>query len=75
MAFWSDEDNREEVAHRIYTVIGDLEHFRYDKNHIRTRGATGGYHVVISPDVIFEFPKEIDDYHEAMNRINFTNKY
>lgn len=75
MAFWSDEDNREEVAHRIYTVIGDLEYFRYDKNHIRTRGATGGYHVVISPDVIFEFPKEVDDYHEAMNRINFTNKY
>ena len=70
-AFWSAEDDREEVAHRIYGVIGDLKSFSYDKKHIKVRGATGGYHVVVNPNEIFEFPLKICDFHCAMDKITF----
>ena len=54
-AFWSLTDNEEELAHRLYGVIGKLDSFRYDREHIILRAATGGYHVKVDPKEVFSF--------------------
>lgn len=56
-AHWSDIDNREEVAHKLYAVVGNIPSFRYDKEHIRIRAATGGFFVQMEIEDVFEFKK------------------
>ena len=55
-AHWSATDNMEELAHRLYAVVGEIPHFRYDNAHIRVRAATGGYYVQLDINEIFELP-------------------
>ena len=58
-AMWSPTDNEEELAHRLYAVVGELPRFRYDNDHIRIRAATGGYYVRMELGEIFEIPEQI----------------
>ena len=51
--FWSDTDNREELSHRLYAVVGSLKDFAYDDLHIIVRAATGGLQVKIPLESIF----------------------
>lgn len=57
-AQWSEVDNREELAHRLYAVVGNLNNFKYDNNHIRVRAATGGYFVQMEAQEVFELPSK-----------------
>lgn len=68
-AKWSDTDNNEELAHRLYGVVGDLHHFRYDGEHLKIRAATGGYFVRISPGNVFQYPETEEEYHPEMSKI------
>ena len=68
-AFWSSTDNQEELKHGFYAVIGDLSNFCYDRNHIRIRGATGGYHVEVRADKIFDFPKNVEEFNKMLTNI------
>ena len=51
--FWSDTDNREELSHRLYAVVGSLKDFAYDDLHIIVRAATGGLQVKIPYESVF----------------------
>lgn len=44
-AFWSQTDNEDELAHRLYAVAGNMDSFDYASNQIIVRAATGGLHV------------------------------
>lgn len=70
-AFWSGQDNADEIDHRLYAVIGDLKNFKYDDKHIKVRAATGGYHVRVKVSDIFEPLKSIEEFHCAMKRVHF----
>ena len=56
-AYFSETDNADEKATRIYTVIGRLDKLLPD---ISTRISVGGKFVDISPSDIFEYP--FDDF-------------
>ena len=72
-AFWSGTDNAEELSHRLYGVVGDLPHFRYDKEHIIVRAGTGGYHVQMPIEQVFEFPKTVAEFHKGMEKVTYKN--
>lgn len=59
VANWSMTDNMEELAHRLYAVVGEIPHFHYDNVHIRVRAATGGYYVQLDINEIFELPVKL----------------
>ena len=53
-AFWSQTDNEDELAHRLYAVVGNVDCFDYSKESIIVRGATGGMHVKSYINDIFD---------------------
>lgn len=71
-AFWSGQDNSDEIDHRLYAVVGDLKNFKYDESHIKVRASTGGYHVRVKVSDIFEPLKSISEFHCAMSRVHFN---
>ena len=72
-AFWSATDNREEKSHRLYAVAGEMGSFRYDDRHLIMRACTGGWHVRVPLDTIFEFPKIADEFNPWIAKIRFLN--
>lgn len=73
-AFWSRTDNEEELAHRLYAVVGNLPRFSYAKarTHILVRAATGGYRVQMDVADVFEFPKSYAEVHKDLEKIEVT---
>lgn len=74
-ACWSSTDNEEELSHRLYAVVGDLPHFRYDNAHIRVRAATGGCFVQIEPQKIFRYPATLEEYHPELKKVRVRQGY
>jgi len=50
-AFFSEADNKDEQATRVYTVIGNV---RSDFPEIKARISNGGTHLEIDPNTVFE---------------------
>lgn len=48
-AFWSYQDDADELSHRLYAVAGNLSDFQYDAAHLIVRAGTGGYHLKVNP--------------------------
>jgi hypothetical protein len=67
---WSETDNQDEISHRLYCVVGNLQDFRYDPSHIRVRAATGGLHVLVNPDLVFAFPETLVDFNPDLIKVN-----
>lgn len=57
-AFWSYQDDADELSHRLYAVAGNLSDFQYDAAHLIVRAGTGGYHLKVNPAEVFEMPKK-----------------
>ena len=55
-AFWSQQDDADELSHCLYGVVGDLPSFRFDDEHVIVRAGTGGLHMRINPMDVFDFP-------------------
>ena len=72
-AFWSAQDDADELSHCIYGVAGNFKDFKYDDSHIITRAGTGGLHLQINPADIFDFPDSINQIHEWMSCFNQPN--
>jgi len=69
-AFWSAEDNADELSHCIYAVVGHFQDFRYDNEHFIARAGTGGYYLPISPTQIIDFPEKAIQFHEWMSFVD-----
>ena len=65
-AFWSQQDNSDELSHCLYGVIGDLPTFRFDHEHVIVRAGTGGLHMQINPADVFDSPKTWENIHKWM---------
>lgn len=55
-AFWSGTDDREELSHCLYGVVGSLQNFRLFGDNFILRAGSGGYHLKIDPFEVFELP-------------------
>lgn len=55
-AFWSCQDDEDELSHRLYAVAGGFHDFQYDAAHLIVRAGTGGYHLQVNPAEVFEMP-------------------
>lgn len=55
-AFWSYQDDEDELSHRLYAVAGSFHNFQYDAAHLIVRAGTGGYHLQVNPAEVFEMP-------------------
>jgi hypothetical protein len=72
-AFFSKEDDRDEKATRLYTVIGRLDRYAPE---IKTRISNGGTFLEIAPAEVFEhldvsFPEERQGWFSCIRQNHF----